>query len=79
MCSMKGKVVLITGGSGGIGSATARLFAEQGAKVIITSKNKKKLEAGAKETQGLGALWSAWPLQWRVFADYAPGYAPFAG
>jgi NAD(P)-dependent dehydrogenase (short-subunit alcohol dehydrogenase family) len=43
------KVVLITGGSRGIGKAISELFVAEGAHVIITSKNLKKLERTAKE------------------------------
>ena len=49
MTSMKleNKVVLITGGSRGIGKAIGKLFVEQGAIVIITSKNEKILKKTA--------------------------------
>ena len=32
---LKGKVVIVTGGSEGIGGATSRLFAEEGANVVV--------------------------------------------
>src|SRR5690349_5495348 len=38
---MQGKVVVITGGSGGIGSQIARRFAQAGATVVITYRNSK--------------------------------------
>jgi short-subunit dehydrogenase len=38
------KVVIVTGASSGIGLATAKLLAEQGAKLVLVSRSKEKLE-----------------------------------
>lgn len=43
--SWKGKVVLITGGTTGIGAATARMFRDEGARVIVTGRNPTTLAA----------------------------------
>jgi NADP-dependent 3-hydroxy acid dehydrogenase YdfG len=51
---MKDKVVLIVGGSGGIGSATARLMAKAGAKIVLAARNAEKAEAIAKEINNSG-------------------------
>ncbi len=50
---MKDKVVLITG-TGGIGSACARLFAQAGARLVLASRNLGKAEALAREINDNG-------------------------
>jgi len=48
----KDKTVIITGGSEGVGAATARLFAEAGANLLLVARTKKNLEAAASELRG---------------------------
>lgn len=48
---LKGKIALITGGSDGIGFGIAKAFVKQGAKVIITGRNREKL---VKAVENLG-------------------------
>jgi short-subunit dehydrogenase len=45
----KGKTVVITGGSKGVGAATARLFADAGANLVLVARSRKELEAVAAE------------------------------
>jgi NAD(P)-dependent dehydrogenase (short-subunit alcohol dehydrogenase family) len=47
--AFSGRDVLITGGSTGIGLATAKRFAEEGARVFITGRRQKELEAAKLE------------------------------
>jgi NAD(P)-dependent dehydrogenase (short-subunit alcohol dehydrogenase family) len=46
---VSGKVVLITGASDGIGKATAKLFAREGARVFATGRTQSKLDATVTE------------------------------
>ncbi|GAA1934922.1 SDR family oxidoreductase [Kitasatospora viridis] len=55
MTTYHGKKIVITGGSSGIGLATARLFVDGGARVLITGRSRATLDA-ALEQLGDGAI-----------------------
>jgi|SRR5208282_998216 len=58
MKQLDGKVALVTGASAGIGKGIANAFAKEGARLIIASRNKSKLDATANEliSQGTTVL-----------------------
>ncbi len=54
MGNLKGKKAIITGGSRGLGKATALAFAKEGIDVAITGRNEKNLQETVEELKALG-------------------------
>jgi len=52
---LEGKRVLVTGGAGGIGSATCRRFLEEGSRVVALDRDQAGLERLATELPGVGS------------------------
>jgi uncharacterized protein len=55
MASLKGKVVIITGASSGFGASAAKLFAQEGCKVVLAARRLDRLEELAKDLRSIGA------------------------
>jgi NAD(P)-dependent dehydrogenase (short-subunit alcohol dehydrogenase family) len=64
-----GKIVLITGGSSGIGLAAAHKFAEAGATTIICGRDQDKLDAACDEAKAKGYEFIAYPADISDMAD----------
>jgi NAD(P)-dependent dehydrogenase (short-subunit alcohol dehydrogenase family) len=64
-----GKVVLVTGGSSGIGLAAAHKFAEAGATTLICGRDADKLEAACEEAKTRGYGFVAYPVDIADMAD----------
>ncbi|HEX7405467.1 MAG TPA: SDR family oxidoreductase [Candidatus Nanopelagicaceae bacterium] len=60
--SFTDKVFVITGGAGGIGSHLAREFASKGARLVLISRNEKKLAQVTAELSGIGHMYIACDL-----------------
>ncbi len=74
MGKLSGKVALVSGGSSGIGLASAKLFAQEGALVFITGRRKKELEDAVAEIGHL-ATWIQADIS--NLADLDPVYEAF--
>jgi NAD(P)-dependent dehydrogenase (short-subunit alcohol dehydrogenase family) len=67
--TVAGKVVLVTGGSSGIGLAAAHKFAEAGAVTIICGRDQDKLDEACKEAKAKGYSFVAYSADIADMAD----------
>lgn len=59
--ALDGKVVVVTGGSAGVGRATALLFAEKGARVALIARDEAGLEGARAEIEAAGGEAAVFP------------------
>jgi NAD(P)-dependent dehydrogenase (short-subunit alcohol dehydrogenase family) len=59
--ALQDRIVLVTGASSGIGRATAKLVARHGAKVMLVSRTREKLDALKSEIESAGGHASVYP------------------
>lgn len=53
MKKLEGKIVLVTGGTSGIGLATAKRFVAEGAFVFVTGRRQTELDAAVKVSRSV--------------------------
>ncbi|MES2486960.1 MAG: SDR family NAD(P)-dependent oxidoreductase, partial [Bacteroidota bacterium] len=53
--SLKGKVIVVTGGTGVLGESFIKAIAEAGGKIAVLGRNKERAEERVKQAQNLGA------------------------
>jgi NAD(P)-dependent dehydrogenase (short-subunit alcohol dehydrogenase family) len=56
MAKLDGKIVLISGGTSGIGAETAKLFQSEGATVVVTGSSERSVEAAKAALPGIEVL-----------------------
>lgn len=61
-CDLSGKKILVTGASSGIGRATSVYISKLGAKVILTGRNKERLEQTVSMLEGEGHKYISFDL-----------------
>lgn len=54
MSALNNKIAIVTGASSGIGHATAKLFAQEGAKVVVAARRQAELDALVEEIKASG-------------------------
>jgi NAD(P)-dependent dehydrogenase (short-subunit alcohol dehydrogenase family) len=67
--TVRGKVVLVTGGSSGIGLAAAHKFADAGAITVICGRDQDKLDEACKEAKAKGYEFVAYAVDIADMAD----------
>lgn len=75
MARIRNKVAVITGGASGIGRATVRLFAKEGAKVAIVDVSEDEGRVAADEIKKLGGKAAFWRCDVSVEADVEKVFA----
>lgn len=66
MGTLSGKIAVVTGGNSGIGLSAAKIFADEGAQVVITGRRQQAVEeAIARSGQARWGFKEMWPM-WRT-------------